>query len=117
MAKKPLKVETTVGNHRKKRTYQSDYVFVSMLNADGRGNRWEQDPAGWEGGLGLFFSGMAALRAVAEQKGNERFKVAARAALDAMADFDPDNSGGSKKRGGVKKTKKKTTKKKESKNV
>ena len=110
MANKPLKVETSVGNHRKKRSYKSDYVFVSMLNEDGTQSRWEQEPAGWQGGLGLFFSGMAALRAVAEQEGSERFKLAARAALDAMASFDPDGSKSIKKTTNkrVRKTTKKT---------
>jgi len=83
------KVSVTLKTNRTQRTYHGDYAYVSVMNEDGVGDRWEQEPVGWKEGLGLFFCGMSALRTVAEQKGKEGFKEAARAAMDVMALFDP----------------------------
>jgi len=84
------KVSVTIVSGGNKRTYAADYAYVGLLNGDGVGSRWEQEPIGWKDGLGLFFSGMHALKAVAEQEGKEGFKEAARAAMNAMSLFDPD---------------------------
>ena len=83
-------VSVTIKTNRTQRVYKGDFAFVSVMNEDGVGSRWEQEPVGWRGGLGLFFTGMGALRTVAEQKGREGFKEAARAAMDVLAVFDPD---------------------------
>ena len=91
------KVSVTISTNRKSRTYDGDYAYVAVQTADGKIARWEQEPTGWMDGLGLFYAGLAALRTVAEEKGNMRFHVAARAALDAMNEFDPENPGKKKK--------------------
>lgn len=85
-------VSVTIKTNRAQRTYGGDYAYVSLMNESGAGNRWEQEPVNWKGGLGLFFSGMSALRTVAEQEGDEGFKEAARAAMDTMALFDPSST-------------------------
>jgi len=84
-----LKVNTSIGTSRQERSYTSDYAFLAILNENENGDRWEQSPAGWKGGYGLFKAGISALRAVAEQEGPEAFKRASRAALDIMSILDP----------------------------
>jgi hypothetical protein len=84
------KVSVTISIGQKKRTYTGDYAFVGLLNEDGSGSRWEQEPTGWKDGLGIFFTGMHALKTVAEQEGNEGFKIAARTAMDVLSLFDPE---------------------------
>ena len=85
------KVSVTIKARDGTRTYTGDYTFVTVLNESGTGSRWVQEPNNWMGGLGLFSAGVTALQQVAEEAGDERFKLAARAALDAMAEFDPSN--------------------------
>lgn len=75
-----------------KRSYEGDYamLFVASKNAAGGVNsRWVQDPANWEGGMGMFLAGIEMLRGVAEDFGDEPFKVAARSALEAVNKLDP----------------------------
>lgn len=86
------KVSVTLKTNRTQRTYHGDYAYVSVMNEDGVGDRWEQEPVNWKNGIGLFFCGMGALRTVAEQEGPEGFKEAARAAMDIMGLFDPSLS-------------------------
>ena len=83
------KVSVTVKDGRTTRTYEDEYVFVYAVH-DSFGSpegRWLQQPQGWKDGLGLFFAGIEALKVVAEQEGDERFKVAARAAIDSINSF------------------------------
>jgi len=91
------KVSVTIKAGRNQRNYEGDYAFVSLMNEDGNGNRWEQEPVGWKDGLGLFFCGMNALRTVAEQQGEEGFKEAARSAMDVLSLFDPASTDEDKK--------------------
>jgi hypothetical protein len=85
------KVKVTVDDGRTKRSYTDEYVFLSTFHESlgSPSGRWVQTPEGWQGGLGLFFSAIEALKAVAEDAGSERFKVAARAALDAINKLAP----------------------------
>lgn len=92
------KVSVTIKNGVNQRNYDGDYVYVAVLN-DESGDappmtlvqqRWIQEPSNWSDGIGLFFSALMALRSVAEQSGNEAYKVAARAAMDAMSVYDPE---------------------------
>jgi len=102
------KVSVTISTNRKSRTYTGDYAYVAVQTEDGKIARWEQEPTGWMDGLGLFYAGLAALRTVAEQQGNMRFHVAARAALDAMQEFDPSRTDEPKKKSRGRKKKEST---------
>ena len=84
-----LKIKTAIGTTRSSREYTSDYAFLALLNDNEKGERWEQEPANYLGGYGLFKVGLGALRLVAEQEGAEAFKRAARAAMDVMGIMDP----------------------------
>jgi hypothetical protein len=86
---KPLKVSVTLGDTRTKREYTADYAFVGLMNEDGVGCRWEQEPIGWKGGLGLFHTGMEAFKVLAEQEGEEGFKTLSRAVMDLLRAFEP----------------------------
>ena len=85
--------KVTVEGESGKRSYEGEFVFASVLGKDRRTKdlvyRWIQDPAGYAGGMGLFLAGLNALREVAEIPGNERFKLAARKAVDAAREFEP----------------------------
>jgi hypothetical protein len=85
--------KVTVKDGRESRTYEDEYAFVYVVHdvMDSPEGRWFQSPNGWRNGMGLFFAGIEALKAVAEQKGNEAFKVAARAALDAINGLSPES--------------------------
>ena len=80
------KVSVTVKDGREKRTYEDEYVFVYTVHekCGSPEGRWMQQPQGWKGGMGLFSAGVEALKVVAEQRGDEAFIVAARAALDSI---------------------------------
>jgi hypothetical protein len=80
------KVNVTLKDGRTARTYEDDYAFVMTLHeTEGSPEgRWVQQPEDWKGGMGLFFVAMQVMAEVAAMKGNERFKVAARAALEAI---------------------------------
>lgn len=88
----PLKVSVTLDEGRTKRNYTADYVYVGLINENGIGSRWEQSPKGWQGGLGLFFTGMEAFRVLAEQEGDEGFKTISRSVMDLLGVFDPKHS-------------------------
>jgi hypothetical protein len=95
------KVSVTIKDGREKRTYEDEYAFVYTVHerCGSPEGRWMQQPQGWKGGMGLFFAGVEALKVVAEQEGSEKFKVAARAALDSINSFavsqeDTDESEG-----------------------
>jgi hypothetical protein len=89
------KVSVTVKDGRTARTYEDDFAFILTLHEScgSPEGRWYQHPENWKDGMGLFFAGIEALQAVACQEGNERFRVAARAALESLNGFAPKESG------------------------
>ena len=86
------KVSVTVKDGRTARTYEDDYAFAMTLHESSGSpeGRWVQMPEGWKGGMGLFFVGLEVFKEVAALPGNERFKVAARAALDVINGKSPE---------------------------
>ena len=91
------KVNVTLKDGRTARTYEDDYAFVMTLHetAGSPEGRWVQQPDDWKGGMGLFFVAMQTMADVAALKGNERFKVAARAAINAINNLSPEGGNGS----------------------
>lgn len=87
MGHKEHSVDIEIKQGEQSRHYRGDWVFVCIM--DEYGGRWIQQPTKWGNGVALFSAGVEALRAVAEDDGDERFKVAARAALDAISKFNP----------------------------
>ena len=93
-----LKTKITMEYGKHKRAYEGDYVFagvVSKTDDGGADVRWVQQPAGWENGMGIFLSALEGLKVVAAAEGENRFQIAARAALSAMETvategLDPD---------------------------
>lgn len=81
------KVDIEIKQGEQSRRYRGDWAYVCIM--DEYGGRWMQQPSKWGNGVALFSAGVEALRAVAEDDGDERFKLAARAALDAIAKFNP----------------------------
>lgn len=106
----PHQPVVTIAEGEKTRQYQGDYAYVFLMNAEGD-SRWLHAPNGWGDGLGLFFGGVQALKVVAEQTGDERYKLAARAALDAIEAYDPETEEEEKPKKTKRKRRKKSTKK------
>jgi len=86
-----IKKKTTIEDVRVKRSYESDYVFAFFMDASGEG-RWIQEPAGFANGTPLFFAALEALRVCAEDDGVERYKEAARAALNTIKSYEPEGN-------------------------
>jgi hypothetical protein len=85
-----LKSKVTIESGSGARSYEGDYVFVATANVgESVECRWFQEPADWEKGLGPMLVGIEALKIVAEQPGDAKAQLAARAALDAMKAFEP----------------------------
>ena len=85
--------KVTVEGRGGSRAYSGSHVMVSVVTCDREGGaaaRVFEDPSNWEGGLGLFIGAVQALNLVAGLQGNEKFKVAAREALKAVAKFESD---------------------------
>jgi hypothetical protein len=86
------KVSVTIKSDSGTRTYKGDYVFVTILEDlyGSPSGRWIQEPPGWKGGQGLFFTALELLRSCAEQKGDEAFIQASRDALDSIKTFEKE---------------------------
>lgn len=70
-----------------KRSYEGDFVVAGVvkLSKTKADIRLVASPPGWQKSLGDFHVARELLVGVASLKGDEPYKVAARAALDAMA--------------------------------
>jgi hypothetical protein len=85
----------TVESGSGKRSYKGTYVHLTAIDVDKTGSisvRYYDEPVGWEKGMGQFLVAFNALHAVADMKGNEKFKVAAREALKAIKGVEAGGS-------------------------
>jgi hypothetical protein len=77
----------TVESGSGKRSYKGNYIHITAIDVDKTGSiavRSYDEPVGWEKGMGQFLVAVNALHIVADMQGNEKFKTAARGALDVI---------------------------------